>query len=179
MVAPVQAHVDAGRRRRPDAKLDSALRERNGPEGPLPDLRRHPGHGTQPRGCQPPAGAVRRLRDDPCVLHDELMRITTWGERHRRLVGRLLLVLILTLIVDAVGTVLVYSFERGVRGGDIHTFGDALFFTTVQLLTVSSQIRNPLTPAGKLVDVLLEVWAVIVVAGSAGAVAAFFQGGDS
>jgi hypothetical protein len=36
-----------------------------------------------------------------------------------------------------------------------------------------------LTPAGKIVDVLLEVWAVIVVAGSAGAVAAFFQGGDS
>jgi hypothetical protein len=113
------------------------------------------------------------------VLHDELMRIMTWEERHRRLVGRLLLVLILTLIVDAVGTILVYSFERGVRGGEIRTFGDALFFTTVQLLTVSSQIRNPLTPAGKIVDVLLEVWAVIVVAGSAGAVAAFFQGGDS
>ena len=103
----------------------------------------------------------------------------TWEERHRRLVGRLLLVLILTLIVDAVGTVLVYIFERGVHGGDIHTFGDALFFTTVQLLTVSSQIRNPLTAVGKIVDVLLEVWAVLVVAGSAGAVAAFFQGGDS
>ena len=113
------------------------------------------------------------------MLHDELMRIMTWEERHRRLVGRLLLVLILTLVVDAVGTVLVYLFERGVRGGEIHGFGDALFFTTVQLLTVSSQIRNPLTAAGRIVDVLLEVWAVIVVAGSAGAVAAFFQGGDS
>jgi hypothetical protein len=113
------------------------------------------------------------------VLHDELLRIMTWEERHRRLVGRLLLVLILTLVVDAVGTVLVYIFERGVRGGEIHGFGDALFFTTVQLLTVSSQIRNPLTAAGRIVDVLLEVWAVIVVAGSAGAVAAFFQGGDS
>ena len=86
--------------------------------------------------------------------------------------------LILTLIVDAVGTVLVYIFERGVRGGDIHTFGDALFFTTVQLLTVSSQIRNPLTPAGRIVDVLLEVWAVIVVAGSAGAWPRFFHGAD-
>jgi hypothetical protein len=125
-----------------------------------------------------PAGAVRRLRDDPCVVHDELLRIMNWGDRHRRLVSRLLLVLILTLIVDAVGTVLVYSFEQGVRGGEIHTFGDALFFTTVQLLTVSSQIRNPLTTGGRIVDVLLEVWAVIVVAGSAGAVAAFFQGGD-
>ena len=103
----------------------------------------------------------------------------TWEERHRRLVGRLLLVLILTLIVDAVGTVFVYFFERGVHDGDIHTFGDALFFTTVQLLTVSSQIKNPLTAIGRIVDVVLEIWAVIVVAGSAGAVAAFFQGGDS
>jgi len=106
------------------------------------------------------------------------MRIMTWEERHRRLVGRLLLVLVLTLAVDAVGTVLVYVFERGARGGDIHTFGDALFFTTVQLLTVSSQIRNPLTTGGRLVDVALEVWAVLVVAGSAGAVAAFFQVAD-
>ena len=112
------------------------------------------------------------------VLHDELIRIMTWEERHRRLVGRLLIVLILTLIVDAIGTVFVYIFERGVRGGDIHTFGEALFFTTVQLLTVSSQIRNPLTTAGRIVDVLLEVWAVLVVAGSAGAIAAFFQVAD-
>lgn len=91
------------------------------------------------------------------------------------LVQRLLLVLVLTAIVDLVGTILVYVFERGVHGGDIHSFGDALFFTTVQLLTVSSQIRNPLTAAGRVVDVLLEVWAVIVVAGSAGAMASFFQ----
>ncbi len=113
------------------------------------------------------------------MLHDELVRIMTWEDRHRRLVGRLLLVLTLTLAVDALGTVGIYAFERGVRGGEIHTFGDALFFTTVQLLTVSSQIRNPLTTAGRIVDVALELWAVIVVAGSAGALAAFFQGGDT
>jgi len=113
------------------------------------------------------------------VLHDELTRIMTWEERHRRLIGRLLIVLIMTLIVDAIGTVLIFIFERGVRGGDIHDLGDAFFFTTVQLLTVSSQIRNPLTTAGRLVDILLEVWAVLVVAGSAGAVAAFFQNADT
>jgi len=113
------------------------------------------------------------------MLHDELTRIMTWEERHRRLIGRLLIVLVLTLIADAVGTVLIYLFEHGVRGGDIHGLGDAFFFTTVQLLTVSSQIRNPLTTAGRIVDVLLEVWAVLVVAGSAGAVAAFFQNADS
>ncbi len=103
----------------------------------------------------------------------------TWQERHRRLVSRLLLVLVLTAVVDVVGTITVYFLERGVKSGDIHGVGDALFFTTVQLLTVSSQIKNPLTAGGRIVDVVLEIWAVIVVAGSAGAIATFFQAGDS
>ena len=55
------------------------------------------------------------------------------------------------------------------------SFWDAFFFTTVQLLTVSSQTRNPVTTGGRIVDIALEVWAVVVVAGSAGAVASFFQ----
>ncbi len=112
------------------------------------------------------------------MLHEQLTQIMSWEARHRRLVGRLLVVLVLTLIVDAIGTVLIYVFEHGVRGGEIHGLGDAFFFTTVQLLTVSSQIRNPLTTGGRIVDILLEVWAVLVVAGSAGAVAAFFQNAD-
>jgi glucose uptake protein GlcU len=101
-----------------------------------------------------------------------------WEDRHRQLVSRLLLVGILTAFVDAVGTVLEYVLERGVKGGAIHSIGDALFFTTVQLLTVSSQIPNPLTTGGRIVDVGLELWAVIVVAGSAGAIASFFQATD-
>jgi voltage-gated potassium channel len=113
------------------------------------------------------------------VLREELRRLGTWEERHRRLMARLLIVLALTVIIDAFGTVAVYFLERHVRNGDIHTLGDALFFTTVQLLTVSSQIKNPLTYGGRIVDVVLEIWAVIVVAGSAGAIASFFQTGDS
>jgi hypothetical protein len=113
------------------------------------------------------------------VIPDEVSRLTTWEERHRRLISRLAIVLLLTIVVDIAGTMLIYATERNVQGGDIHSMGDALFFTTVQLLTVSSQIRNPLTAAGRFVDVALEVWAVIVVAGSAGAIATFFQAGDS
>ena len=81
----------------------------------------------------------------------------------------LLLVIIVTLLVDAIGTAFVYAFERNVKGGEMHTLFDALFFTTVQLLTVSSQVKNPLTVAGRVVDVFLKIWAVVVVAGSAGA----------
>jgi hypothetical protein len=84
--------------------------------------------------------------------------------------------LLTTVAIDVIGSLLVYLAERNAQGTEISSFGDAVFFTTVQLLTVSSQIRNPLTTWGRVVDVFLEIWAVIVVAGSAGAMAAFFQG---
>ncbi len=113
------------------------------------------------------------------MISEELQRLWTWEERHRRLLSRLLLIVLLTAAVDVLGTILVYAFERNARQTDIHSFFDAFFFTTVQLLTVSSQIKNPLTVAGRLVDLFLEVWAVLVVAGSAGAIASFFQTGDS
>jgi len=112
------------------------------------------------------------------VIADELRRLGTWEERHRRLVSRLLVVLAATAVVDAIGTVAIYFLERHVRGGDIHGFGDALFFTTVQLLTVSSQIRNPVTAAGKVVDIGLEIWALFVVTAVAGSFAAFFGSAD-
>jgi len=109
------------------------------------------------------------------MLADEFGRISTFEDRHRRLLARLTLVLAATLVVDLVGTLLIFLTERHGKGTEIHSFGDAFFFTTVQLLTVSSQIKNPLTAGGRVVDVLLEIWAVIVVAGSAGAIADFFS----
>jgi drug/metabolite transporter (DMT)-like permease len=112
------------------------------------------------------------------MFGEELRQLMSWEDRHRRLVSRLVLVGVLTVLIDAIGTVLEYVLERDVKGGEIHSLGDALFFTTVQLLTVSSQIPNPLTVGGRIVDVGLELWAVIVVAGSAGAIASFFQSTD-
>ena len=109
------------------------------------------------------------------MIHEELTQLMSWEERHRRLLARLAIVLMATIAIDALGSVLVYFLERGADGTEIRSFGDSVFFTTVQLLTVSSQLRNPLTPLGRVVDVLLEVWAVIVVAGSAGAIADFFS----
>ena len=113
------------------------------------------------------------------AIGEELARLTRFEERHRRLLARLWLVVLATAVIDLVGTVAIYFLERHAHGTEVKTFGDALFFTTVQLLTVSSQLKNPLTAAGRVVDVLLELWAVVVVAGSAGAVAAFFQSGDA
>jgi hypothetical protein len=113
------------------------------------------------------------------VLRQELDNLRGWQAHHHRLVARLLLILIGTLIVDLAGTILIWISERHTGSTDIHTLGDAFFFTTVQLLTVSSQIKNPFTVLGRIVDVFLEIWAVLVVAGSAGAFAAFLQDANS
>jgi hypothetical protein len=112
------------------------------------------------------------------MVGDELRRISTWEERHRRLIARLLVVLVATAVVDVIGTAAIYLLERHAQHGAIHNLFDSFFFTTVQLLTVSSQIPNPLTTAGRVVDIFLELWAVIVVAGSAGAISSFFQAAD-
>jgi hypothetical protein len=113
------------------------------------------------------------------VIGEEARRLSTWGDRHRRLVARVVLAMTLTLLVDVISAVLVWYFEHGIKGGDINGFGDAIFFSTVQLLTVSSQIKNPLTVGGRIVDVFLEIWALFVVTSIAGSFAAFFGSADA
>jgi hypothetical protein len=113
------------------------------------------------------------------MVREELGRLVTWGERHRRLLARIVLAGCLSLVVDLVCAALMWRFEKGLHGSAIHGFGDAFFFTTVQILTVSSQMQNPVTHAGQIVDVVLEAWAIFVVTAIAGSFASFFSAGDS
>ena len=113
------------------------------------------------------------------AMREEWTRLMTFEERHRRLLGRLGLLIVVTAVIDVIGAILMYELEHARAGSDIRTLGQAFFFSTVQLLTVSSQMRNPVTPLGRIVDVGLEMWAVVAVAGSAGAIASFFQTVDS
>jgi hypothetical protein len=112
------------------------------------------------------------------MLGEELKRLLTWSERHRRLVARIALAIMLSVAIDLAAAAAMWSFERGLAGSQIHGFGDALFFTTVQILTVSSSFKNPVTHAGQVVDVVLEFWAVFVVTAIAGSFASFFTSGD-
>jgi hypothetical protein len=112
------------------------------------------------------------------MLGEELRRLVTWSERHRRLLARLVIAVALSLVVDAVCTTLMWSYERGLQGSNIHGFGDALFFSTVQLVTISSSFKNPVTHAGQVVDVVLEFWGIFVVTAVAGSFASFFTSGD-
>jgi hypothetical protein len=94
---------------------------------------------------------------------------------HEHLRTRLLALLFATLIVDAVGSLLIYLTERNEPGTAITNIGDALFWTSCQLLTVSSQLPNPISTSARIVDVVLEAWAISVVAMLAGSFGAFFH----
>ena len=113
------------------------------------------------------------------MLREEFKRLFVWQERHRRLVARLIIAIGMTVVVLAVGSVLIWIFESGKKGGEINGYGDAVFFTAVQLLSVSSSITNPVSAVGKVIDVVLEAWAIFVVTAVAGSFASFFSSGDS
>ena len=112
------------------------------------------------------------------MIREELARLVTWEERHRRLLARIAIAVGLTVVVDAIASILIWHWESGIKGSDIHGFGDSIFFVTVQILTVSSQLKNPLTAPGKVLDVILEIWAIFVVTAVAGSFSAFFASGD-
>ena len=112
------------------------------------------------------------------MIREEIRRLFSWEERHRRLVARMAIAFGLSVVIDAVASVLMWHWENGIKGSDIHGFGDAVFFVTVQILTVSSQIKNPVTSDGKILDVILEVWAIFVITAVAGSFSAFFAKSD-
>jgi hypothetical protein len=68
-----------------------------------------------------------------------------------------------SVALDLIAAGLALAFEDGARHAFSGYFG-ALFWTTTQLLTVSSQLPNPERAATKVLDVVLEAWAIIVVA---------------
>jgi len=79
------------------------------------------------------------------------------------------------VVLDAVASVLIFVLERDADGTGITTFGDSLFWTTTQLLTVSSQLPNPISTPARVLDILLQAYAISAVAILAGSFGAFFH----
>jgi hypothetical protein len=92
---------------------------------------------------------------------------------HARLRDTLMVLVVATVGIDLVCAVLILIFERHVPGSAIHTFGSSLFWCSAQLLTVSSQLPNPLSFGGRVLDVAMEAYAISVVATLAGSMGTF------
>ena len=116
------------------------------------------------------AGEVRRtgFREIRDILHAS-------SPAHVHLRSRLTFVLGATLLVDAVASVLILLFERHAHGTEITNIGNSVFWTTTQLLTVSSQLPNPISAPARVLDVFLQAYAISVVAVLAGSWGAFFH----
>lgn len=53
--------------------------------------------------------------------------------------------------------------------------GSAFFWTSTQLLTVSSSIGNPISFGGRALDIFMEAYAITVIAALAGAFGSFLH----
>jgi hypothetical protein len=94
---------------------------------------------------------------------------------HELLRSRLVFLLLATVILDAGASLLIFMFERHAAGTEITNLGDSVFWTTTQLLTVSSQLRNPISTPARVLDVFLQAYAISAVAFLAGSFGAFFH----
>jgi hypothetical protein len=92
---------------------------------------------------------------------------------HERLRDRLLGVALATIGVDLICAVLAFLFEHHQKQTQITSIGSALFWTSTQLLTVSSSIQNPISAPGRILDVAMEIYAITVIGSLAGALGAF------
>jgi hypothetical protein len=94
---------------------------------------------------------------------------------HRRFRDHLTVIAIATIGVDLLCAVLAYFLERHAAQTEISTIGSAFFWTTTQLLTVSSSIKDPISFGARVLDVFMEAYAITVIAALAGATGAFIQ----
>lgn len=94
---------------------------------------------------------------------------------HGELRGRIVAIAFFTVVVDLVASVAILMLERHAAGTEITNFGDSIFWVTTQLLTVSSQLPNPISPGARVIDVFLQAIAISVVATLAASFAVFFH----
>lgn len=92
---------------------------------------------------------------------------------HEHLRDRLVAIVLATIGLDLIFAVLALWFEHDAPRTQVTTFGDAIFWTSTQLLTVSSQLPNPTSTPGRILDVVMEAYAITVVASLAGSIGAF------
>jgi hypothetical protein len=113
---------------------------------------------------------VRVLGEAATEVRDVLRAETP---THGRLRDRLVAIALVTVGVDVICAVLAFLFEHHQKQTQIKSLGSALFWTTTQMLTVSSNLQNPISFAGRVLDVVMEIYAITVIGSLAGALGAF------
>jgi hypothetical protein len=95
--------------------------------------------------------------------HNLIQRLRHPKSSNERLIARLAVLAIATVAIDLLLAFAFYRLERGAAGTEITSYGDALFWTSSQITTVSSSLRNPITTGGRALAVATDFAAIAVV----------------
>lgn len=93
----------------------------------------------------------------------------------KRVVRRLAVLLVATVGVTVVCAVVMYASDGGAPNSDITSFGLALFWSASQLLSVGSSLSDPVTTAGRILSLGMDVYSVVVIGTISGTLGAFFM----
>jgi hypothetical protein len=92
-----------------------------------------------------------------------LRRLREPRSANELLVARVTALAMVTVILVLAGAFVFYRLERNAPGTDVTTYGDALFWTSSQITTISSSLANPISPGGRILAVLIDLASFAVV----------------
>ncbi len=129
---------------------------------------------------------LRLFRMAPVVRGVLLARLFASSRRSMRALGHMMrrrgfaYVVLVTLIVTFVGAAGMYAFEKGATdtGDGFTSYWDALWWTAMLLTTIGSQYW-PVTAVGRILAILLSIYAVSVLGYIAAVLASYFIGRDA
>ena len=79
------------------------------------------------------------------------------------LIARMTVLVTLTVILVLLAAFLFYRLERNAPGSEVSTYGDALFWTSSQITTISSSLANPISTGGRILAVLTDLVSIAMV----------------
>lgn len=127
--------------------------------------------------------AVRAFRALRALRGARLIRVVSTANRGMRTLGSVMerrglgYVLALTLVVNLLGAAGIYAFERGGPDAQVTSFGTALWWTAMTLTTMGADFA-PRTGEGRLLALLLAIYAFTVFGYVTASLATFFIARD-
>ena len=103
-----------------------------------------------------------------------ILRAKTRAHRHLR--NRLLALFVVTVVMTLLFALGMFLIERNARGSDIHSYATAVYWSTAQLLTYGSSLSDPVTNAGRILEITMDVYGLVVIGTLTASIGAYFIG---
>ena len=69
-----------------------------------------------------------------------------------------------------------YFLDRNARRADIHSYATAVYWSTAQLPTYGSSLSDPVTHGGRILEIVMDVYGLVVIGTLVASIRAYFIG---